>query len=73
MTAFNTVLLPAIAAARCVQRLRRRAQPADDLARTPSGVVNEALERVLAAEAAWIARGRDLAAGVSLLAVLRRG
>ncbi|MGI9097498.1 MAG: class I SAM-dependent methyltransferase [Solirubrobacteraceae bacterium] len=72
LTAFNTALLPAIAAARFVQRLRRSAQPADDLARTPSGAVNEVLERVLAAEAAWIRRGRDLPAGVSLLAVLRR-
>jgi SAM-dependent methyltransferase len=73
LTAFNSTLLPAIAAVRLVQRLRRSAQPADDLARTPQGVVNGALERVLAAEAAWIGRGRDLPAGVSLLAVLRRG
>jgi SAM-dependent methyltransferase len=72
LTAFNSTLLPAIAAARLVQRLRRSAQPSDDLARTPQGVVNRVLERVLAAEAAWIARGRDLPAGVSLLAVLRR-
>jgi SAM-dependent methyltransferase len=73
LTAFNSALLPAIAAARLVQRMRRSARPADDLARTPQGVVNGALERVLAAEAAWIRRGRDLPAGVSLLAVLRRG
>jgi SAM-dependent methyltransferase len=73
LTAFNSALLPAIAAARLVQRLRRSAEPADDLARTPQGPVNAALERVLAAEAAWIRRGRDLPAGVSLLAVLRRG
>ncbi|MEA2149841.1 MAG: hypothetical protein QOD69_1671 [Solirubrobacteraceae bacterium] len=73
LTAFNSALLPAIAAVRLLQRLRRSAQPADDLARTPQGIVNGALERVLAAEAAWIGRGRDLPAGVSLLAVLRRG
>lgn len=72
LTAFNSALLPAIAGARLLQRARRRAQPADDLARTPPGAVNDALERVLAAEAAWIRRGRDLPAGVSLLAVLRR-
>jgi hypothetical protein len=72
MTAFNSALLPAIAAARLVQRARRSAQPADDLARTPQGIVNAALERVLAAEAALIRRGRDLPAGVSLLAILRR-
>ena len=73
LTSFNSTLLPAIAAARLLQRARRSAQPADDLARTPQGVVNGALERVLAAEAAVIRRGRDLPAGVSLLAVLRRG
>jgi SAM-dependent methyltransferase len=72
LTSFNTTLLPAIAATRFVQRRRRRAAPSDDLARTPQGAVNAALERVLAAEAAWIGRGRDLPAGVSLLAVLRR-
>jgi SAM-dependent methyltransferase len=72
LTAFNSALLPAIAAARFLQRVRRSAQPADDLARTPQGAVNAALERVLAGEAAWIRRGHDLPAGVSLLAVLRR-
>ena len=72
VTAFNTVLLPAIAAARLAQRARRRAQPASDLGRTPPGAVNGALERVLRAEAAVIRRGRDLPAGVSLLAVLQR-
>jgi SAM-dependent methyltransferase len=72
VTAFNTILLAPIAAARLVQRARRRAQPASDLGRTPRGAVNVALERVLRAEAALIGRGRDLPAGVSLLAVLRR-
>lgn len=72
LTAFNSLLLPAITAARLRQRVRRSPQPADDLARTPQGAVNAALERVLAAEAAWIGRGGDLPAGVSLLAVLRR-
>ena len=72
VTAFNAVLLAPIAAARLVQRARRRAQPTSDLDRTPQGAVNVALERVLRAEAALIGRGRDLPAGVSLLAVLRR-
>ena len=72
VTGFNAVLLPAIAVARLVQRARRRAQPASDLGRTPQGAVNGALERVIRAEAALIGRRRDLPAGVSLLAVLRR-
>ncbi|MDP1850196.1 MAG: methyltransferase domain-containing protein [Solirubrobacteraceae bacterium] len=72
VTAFNAILLAPIALARLVQRARRRAQPASDLARTPHGAVNAALERLLRAEAALLRRGRDLPAGVSLLAVLRR-
>jgi SAM-dependent methyltransferase len=72
VTGFNTVLLPAIAAARLVQRLRRRAQPASDLGRTPQGAVNAGLERIIRGEAELIRRDRDLPAGVSLLAVLRR-
>lgn len=72
VTAFNAILLAPIALARLVQRARRRAQPASDLARTPQGAVNAALERLLRAEAALLRRGRDLPAGVSLLAVLRR-
>ncbi|HEX8157532.1 MAG TPA: class I SAM-dependent methyltransferase [Solirubrobacteraceae bacterium] len=73
VTAFNTVLLAPIAAVRLVQRARRRPAPRSDLGRTPGGLVNDGLERVLRAEAAWIRHGRDLGAGVSLLAVLRRG
>jgi SAM-dependent methyltransferase len=72
VTAFNTLLLPAIAAARLYQRARRRSEPASDLGRTAPGALNGALERVLRAEAALLRRGRDLPAGVSLLAVLRR-
>ena len=72
VTAFNSLLLAPIGAMRVVQRARRRAQPASDLGRTPQGAVNDALERILRAEAALIRRGRDLPAGVSLLAVLRR-
>ena len=72
VTAFNTVLLAPIAAARLVQRARRRPQPESDLGRTPQGAVNRALEGVLRAEARLIRGGRDLPAGVSLLTVLRR-
>jgi len=72
VTAFNAALLPAIAAARLAQRACGRAQPASDLGRTPQGPVNGALERILRGEAVLIRRGRDLPAGVSLLAVLRR-
>jgi SAM-dependent methyltransferase len=71
VTAFNAALLPAIAAARFAQRTCRRSQPASDLGRTPQGPVNAALEQILRGEAALIRRGRDLPAGVSLLAVLR--
>lgn len=70
VTSFNTLLLPAIAAARGLQR-RRNAEPATDLQRGPAAA-NAALEGTLGAEARWIAGGRDLPVGVSLLAVMRR-
>ena len=63
MTSFNTLLLPAIAAARLAQRARRRAEPASDLGRTPQGAVNGALERVLRSRGRAIRRGRDLPFG----------
>jgi hypothetical protein len=72
VTSFNTLLLAPIAGVRLVQRARRGAQPSSDLERTPGGAADRALEAVLRAEAAAIRRGRDLPAGVSLLAVLRR-
>ncbi len=72
VTAFNAALLAPITVTRLAQRARRRAQPSSDLGRTPQGRVNAALESLLRAEAALIRRGRDLPAGVSLLAVLRR-
>ena len=72
VTSFNAALLAPIAGARLLQRARRRAAPVSDLGRTPQGVVNGALERVLRREAALLRSGRDLPVGVSLLAVLRR-
>lgn len=73
VTSFNITLLAPIALVRLLQRGLARSEPSSDLGRTPRGAVNAALERVLRAEAALIARGRDLPAGVSLLALLRRG
>jgi hypothetical protein len=59
-----------VALVRAAQRARGHRQPASDLTRTPP-LLNAALERILATEAAWIGAGRDLPAGVSLLAVFR--
>jgi SAM-dependent methyltransferase len=72
VTSFNAALLAPIAGARLLQRARRRTAPFSDLGRTPQGVVNGALERVLRREAAVLRGWRDLPVGVSLLAVLRR-
>lgn len=70
-THFNTLLLPAAAAARALERVRPpRDAATSDLDRTPRAV-NGVLERPLRAEAAVIAGGRRLPAGLSLLAVLR--
>jgi SAM-dependent methyltransferase len=65
---FNTVLLPAVAAARLVQHLRPRpAAPHSDF-RMPTRWVNRALTRAMASERGLVARG-GLPIGVSLVAV----
>jgi SAM-dependent methyltransferase len=78
MTSFNSVLLAPAAAIRLAQRLRprmhvngARAEFKSDL-QIGAAWMNGALERPLRAEARWLARGRTLPAGLSLLAVLQR-
>jgi SAM-dependent methyltransferase len=71
MTSFNSLLLAPAAAVRLAQRRR----PADaehqaDLQLGPAWL-NSVLERPLQAEARWLARGRTLPAGLSLLATMR--
>jgi hypothetical protein len=73
MTSFNTVLFPPAAAVRLAQRVRTRRNGRGnefDLHLGPSWL-NSVLERPLQLEASWLARGRTLPAGLSLLAVLR--
>jgi SAM-dependent methyltransferase len=71
LTSFVTALLPAMAAVRLWGRLRPTPpDPAAELA-TPRSL-NRALERVMDLERAAIARGVDLPAGGSLLAVAVR-
>jgi SAM-dependent methyltransferase len=72
LSSFNSLLLAPAAAVRLGRR--RRAVPAGytgDLAFGPPWL-NGALERPLALEAAWLARGRTLPLGLSLLAILCR-
>jgi len=59
-----------------VVRLARRRFPArngaaDDIS-IPPGWLNDLLERPLRMEAGWLAGGRGLGLGLSLLAVMRR-
>jgi SAM-dependent methyltransferase len=70
MTSFNSLLLAPAAAVRLAQR--RRPDPAytTDLQLGPAWL-NGALELPLRMEARWLAGGRTLPAGLSLLAVLR--
>lgn len=76
MTSFNTVLLAPAAAVRVAERrLRSRPDGNGDVPRTlhmGPRWFNAALEAPLRLEARWLARGRRLAVGLSLLAVLRR-
>jgi len=65
-----TILLPAVAATRLLDGLTGR-DPASDLERTPP-MLNRLFEAPAGAEAAVIARGGRLPAGVSIGAVCRR-
>jgi SAM-dependent methyltransferase len=71
MTSFNSLLLAPAAAVRIAQRRRHtNGAGTPDLQLGPSWL-NGALETPLALESKWLSRGRTLAAGLSLLAVLR--
>jgi SAM-dependent methyltransferase len=73
LTSFNTLLFPPAAAVRLAQR-RRRSRNGNgtefDLHLGPSWL-NVVLERPMQMEASWLARGRTLPAGLSLLAILQ--
>jgi len=69
MTSFNSLLFPAAAGVRLLQRIRPPAEYRPDLTLGPPWL-NSVLEQPLAIEAALLARGRRLPAGLSLLAVL---
>ncbi len=71
LTHFNTVLFPAIAAFRLMQKLKRERADDDAGLAVPKAAINAALKAILAAEALALP-AIDLAFGVSLLAVARR-
>jgi SAM-dependent methyltransferase len=72
LSSFNSLLLAPAAAVRLTQRrLGTHNGYTSDLALGPAWL-NDVLERPLALEASWLARGRTLPLGLSLLAVLRR-
>jgi hypothetical protein len=71
MTSFNSLLLAPAAAFRVAQRRRRgNGSYTPELHLGPEWL-NAVLERPLQIEARWLARGRTLPVGMSLLAVLR--
>jgi hypothetical protein len=71
VTSFNSLLLPPAAAVRLAQRARRHQREyTPDLELGPAWL-NGVLEWPLHLEARWLARGRTLPAGLSLLAMLR--
>lgn len=69
LTSFNSLLLAPAATVRLLQRRRPASEHRPDLTLGPAWL-NSVLERPLAWEAALLARGRTLPAGLSLLAVL---
>jgi hypothetical protein len=70
MTSFNSVLLPPAAAVRLAQRHRHRDHYTPEITLGPEWL-NTALEWPLRAEARWLANGRTLPVGLSLMAVLQ--
>jgi SAM-dependent methyltransferase len=71
MTSFNSLLLAPAAAVRVAQRRRDANGSASANLELGPSWLNGVLEQPLALEARWLARGRTLPAGLSLLAVLR--
>ncbi len=71
LTSFNSILLPAAAVVRLLQRGRQPdARYTPELHRGPAWL-SAVLELPLRAEARWLGAGRKLPAGLSVLAVLR--
>jgi SAM-dependent methyltransferase len=70
MTSFNSVLFAPAALVRIIQRRRSNSDYTPDLALGPAWL-NSVLERPLRAEARWLAGGRTLPVGLSLLALLQ--
>jgi SAM-dependent methyltransferase len=70
MTSFNSLLLAPAAAVRLAQRRRRDTNSHSANLNLGPDWLNDALERPLRAEARWLARGRTLPVGLSLLALL---
>jgi SAM-dependent methyltransferase len=72
MTSFNSLLLAPAAAVRLAQRRRRDTNSHNANLNLGPDWLNDALERPLRAEARWLARGRTLPIGLSLLALLSK-
>jgi SAM-dependent methyltransferase len=70
MTSFNSLLLAPAAAVRLAQRRRRDTNSHSANLNLGPDWLNDALEQPLRAEARWLARGRTLPMGLSLLALL---
>jgi len=69
MTSFNSLLLAPAAVVRIAQRRRPRSDYRPEIRLGPAWL-NAVLERPLRLEARWLAQGRTLPAGLSLMAVL---
>jgi SAM-dependent methyltransferase len=68
----NTVLFPLAVAQQLTERALPRFAPHGSNLLPPSAALNEALRWPLAAEAAWVARGRSFPFGLSILCLARK-
>jgi SAM-dependent methyltransferase len=71
MTSFNGILLAPAALVRLAQRGKQADGDYSPELRLPPAWLNGLLERPLRGEARWLARGRTLPVGLSLMALLR--
>jgi hypothetical protein len=71
MTSFNGILLAPAAAVRIAQRGKQADRNYTPELRLPPAWLNSLLERPLQGEARWLASGRTLPAGLSLMALLQ--
>lgn len=69
----NSLLLPLALAARLPEKLRRSARGQESAMTLPASPINTVFTTIMKREAAWLRRGGTFPAGLSILALARKG